>query len=96
MHIREEFFNNVLRLSAEEDGDDSIYVADITEEKIGTNSIMNKGLYSKEKPVRLAIRKDRGGKVFLVVVDTPEIIPGSTPEEQKVFIAQKGKSPVVK
>ena len=89
--IRVSFSGNALSLTTEMTGDDPIYVADITEEKIGANSIMNKGWYRKEGPTRLAIRKDQSGKVFLVAADSPGSTPETTPEEQDVLLAQRDK-----
>ncbi|MFC1867127.1 hypothetical protein ACFL0H_03230 [Thermodesulfobacteriota bacterium] len=89
--IRVKFSDNVLRLSALRVGDDPIHVADITEKKIGANSIMNKGFFPKEEPSRLVLRKDRSGKVFLVKANTPQRGPGVAPEQEEVVIAQKDK-----
>lgn len=92
--IRVEFSNNILRLTSDEPVHDPIYVADITEEKIGANSIMNKGFFEKEIPTRLVIRKDRNGKVKLVSADSPKGAPGVTPDEEDVFLAKKKENSV--
>ena len=91
--IKVEFTNNVLRLSSDEVSEDPVYMADITEEKIGKNSIMTKGFFNNvEEPTRLVIRKDRSGKVFLVKADSPENAPGDSPGTKKLFVAQKEKT----
>ncbi len=87
--VRVEFANNVLRISSDEIGDEPIHLADITAEKIGANSIMNKGFFNKDVPTRLVIRKDQSGKVKLVAVDTPKGAPGVAPEEKDLVIAKK-------
>jgi len=89
--IRAEFSDNTLRLSTVGDDADSIHIADITEEKLGADSIMSAGLYKVEKPPRLAIRKDRSGKVFLVAIDKQKSAPDQIPEEEDIFIVKKGK-----
>jgi hypothetical protein len=92
--VRVEFSNNILRLTADEEGHDPIYVADITEEKIGANSIMNKGFFEKEIPTRLVIRRDRNGKVKLVAADSPKGTPGAAPDEEDIRIAEKKEDKV--
>ncbi|MBW2610092.1 MAG: hypothetical protein JRC68_07085 [Deltaproteobacteria bacterium] len=89
--IRAEFSDNVLSLSAVGEETDSIYVADITEEKIGADSIMNTGPFQAEEAPRLAIRKDGNGKVFLVAVDKMKGAPDHTPEEEEIVVARKEK-----
>lgn len=76
--IRAEFTDSVLRISAADGDKNAVHLADITEEKIGRNSIMVTGFFQPEKPTALAIRKDRKGKVFLVKVKK---VPGKTPKE---------------
>lgn len=87
--VRVEFSDNILVLTSDETGHDPIYVADITAEKIGTHSIMNKGFFEKEIPERLVLRKDRNGKVRLVSVETPKGAPEVAPDEKDVLIAKK-------
>lgn len=86
--LRVAFSDNVLRLSSIEKSNDPSQLADITAEKIGENSIMNKGFFQKDAQPLLAIRKDPSGRVKLVAVDKPEEKPGVVPGESDVVIAK--------
>jgi len=85
--IRVAFSKRVLRITSTEKVDDSVRMADITEEKLGKNSIMYTGL-KEEVSTRMVLRKDKSGKIFLVNVDSEDRVPGSIPEGD-ILIAKK-------